>query len=75
MWIRRKDWEKLNKRVADLEEGLLSQQRWIKLLNEFCRSVANKEGLSFFSYQQLHAPTADSREKVRVLFKEIRKFG
>ena len=68
MWVRRKDWKKLNKRVADLEDRLLSQQRWIKLLNEFCRSVANEEGLSLFSYQQLHAPITKNHEKVRELF-------
>lgn len=110
MWISRKKWRNLEKRIAGLEREVQSQQEtalyyeklkrqeqklskrelrsrvnemervianqgcMIELLKEFCISVANKEKLSLLTYQQLYSPSADSNEKVRVLFEKIRKF-
>ena len=46
MWIKRKDWEKLNKRVADLEEKIEEQQRLWDLL------IARQKELTKSSYQK-----------------------
>lgn len=73
MWVSRKKWEALEKRVADLEERVQGQQAQDEIVYEFCRSVANKERLSLLSYQQLYSPSANSNEKIRVLLKQIRE--
>ncbi len=75
MWISKKKWNGLQKRIADLEKEVQSQRIQGAIVFEFCRSVANKENLSLLSYQQLHSPSTDSSEKVRMLFEEIRKLG
>ena len=62
-------------RIEELKEEVEDLRRVIQILFEFCRSVANKEGMSLLSYQQLHSPSAHSCQKVRVLFEEIRKLG
>ena len=67
MRISKKKWQALEKRVADLEAKVQSQQLSNDILWEFCESVANAEKLSLVSYQQLHSPSADSAEKVREL--------
>lgn len=64
----------MNKKIAGLEKRIQNQQLMIGLLFQFCRSVANKEKHSLLSYQQLYSPSADSAEKVRIIFKELRKF-
>ena len=73
MWISRKKWNALEKRVADLEVEVQGQRVKDEVIFEFCRSVANKEKLSLLSYQQLYSPSADSSQKVRTLFEKIRK--
>ena len=75
MWISKKKWQALKKRVADLEVEVQGQLIKNEVIFEFCRSVANKEKLSLLSYQQLYSPSADSSQKVRMLFEKIRKFG
>lgn len=60
-------------RIEELEKEVEDLRRVIQILFEFCRSVANKEGMSLLSYQQLHSPSSESCEKVRALFEEIRK--
>lgn len=62
-------------RLEELEKEIEYLRRINQILFEFCRSVANKEGMSLLSYQQLHSPSAHSCQKVRVLFEEIRKLG
>lgn len=61
------------KRIAALEKRVQEQQAVIKLLFEFCRSVANKEKMSLLSYQQLYSPSADSCNKVLMLLEKIRE--
>ena len=73
MWISRKKWNALEKRVADLEVEVQLIKN--EVIFEFCRSAANKEKLSLLSYQQLYSPSADSCQKIRMLFEKIRKFG
>ena len=75
MWISKKKWQALEKRVADLEVEVQGQLIKNEVIFEFCRSAANKEKLSLLSYQQLYRPSADSSQKVRMLFEKIRKFG
>ena len=64
---------KLKKRVANLEKQLQSQRLIIQILIEFSKSVANKEGLSLLSYQQLNSPSTNSNQKIRMLLKQLRK--
>ena len=68
MWVNKKDWEFMRKKVAVMDQDLISKNWRIKFLEDFCRSVANTEGLSVLSYQQLHAPITKNHEKVRELF-------
>lgn len=75
MWVSRRKWRALEKKVANLESAILGQRLWTEVLHEFCRSVANKEGTCLLSYQQLYSPTADSSKKIRMLLKEIRKLS
>ena len=75
MWISKKKWKALEKKVADLEREVQGQQIKNEIFFEFCRSVANKEKLSLLSYQQLYSPYADSSDKVRMLLKKIGEFG
>jgi len=75
VWISKKKWQALEKRVADLEVEVQGQLIKNEVIFEFCRSAANKEKLSLLSYQQLYSPSADSSQKVRMLFEKIRKFG
>ena len=67
MWISRKKWNALEKRVADLEAEVQGQLIKNEVIFEFCRSAANKEKLSLLSYQQLYSPSADSSQKVRMI--------
>lgn len=75
MWISKKRWEALEKRIADLDKQIQAQQIVGEIISEFCRSVANTEKLDLLSYQQLHSPTANSNEKIRMLLQKIREFG
>ena len=75
VWISKKKWQALEKRVADLEVEVQGQLIKNEVIFEFCRSAANKEKLSLLSYQQLYSPSADSSQKVRMLFEKFRKFG
>ena len=85
MWIPRKKLKTLVQTMNDLEKQISSlekdSQDWklvrlkTELNYEFCKSVAHANGLSFLSYQQLNSPTADSCEKVRMLFNEIRELA
>lgn len=69
MWRFRKK----QKQLAALENKIQKQQAIIELLLQFCKSVAYKDKLSLLSYQQLHSPSADSSEKVRMSIEKIRK--
>ena len=70
MWISRKKWMVMEKKISDLELALQGQICMTNLNHEFCKSVANKNKMSFSSYQQLY-----SDEKVRMLFDKIRELG
>lgn len=60
-------------RIEELKEEVEDLRRVIQILFEFCRSVANKEGMSLLSYQQLYSPSSENCEKVRALFEDLRK--
>lgn len=81
MWISKKEYierelrvSELKSRIDEMERVIANQGCVIELLKEFCISVANKEKRDLLSYQQLHSPSADSNEKVRMLFEKVRKF-
>ena len=61
----------LKKRTVELEQTVQIQQYMLEIIWEFSRSVAEKEGLSLLSYQQIYSPSADSNKKVRMLLKQI----
>ena len=63
----------MEEKIAHLEKNLEDQWKFILILLEFCRSAANKEGMSLLSFQQLYSPSSESCGKVRALFEEIRK--
>ena len=73
MWVSKKKWEEMEKKIADLEIAVRGQSYMTNLTYEFCKSVANKDKMSFVSYQQLYSPSTDSSQKVRMLLDEIRK--
>lgn len=75
MWISRKKWMVMEKKISDLELALQGQICMTNLNHEFCKSVANKNKMSFSFYQQLYSPSSDSDEKVRMLFDKIRELG
>ena len=60
-------------KIAHLEKGIEALWKFTLILLEFCRSAANKEGMSLLSFQQLYSPSAHSCQKVRMLFKKIRE--
>ena len=47
----------------------------LALIFEILASWAESEGISLLSSQQLHSPSAQRDEKVRILLQEIRKLG
>lgn len=73
MWVPKNKWETLEKRVADLEGRVHSQLPMTEITFEFCKSVANKDGMGLLSYQQLNSPSTDSNKKVRMLLEQIRE--
>ncbi len=75
MWVSKRKWEALEKRITDLEVEIQGQRMKNEIAFEFCRSVANKEKLSLLSYQQLYSPSTDSNEKILMLLKKIREFS
>lgn len=66
--------KELKKRIANMEHEIQCWQYEVQILLEFCRSVANKNGMSLLSYQQLNSPTTNSSKKVRMLLQKVRKF-
>lgn len=73
MWVSKRRWKALEKKVAGLEGKVQSQQIVIELLIEFSKSVAYSEGRDLLSYQQFHSPSANSSKKIFVLIQEILK--
>lgn len=63
----------LKRQITDLEITIQGQQLVLEFIIEFCSSVANKDNKNLISYQQLYSPSADSRNKVCMLFKQIRE--
>ena len=58
-----------------LERELRRIELRLALIFEILASWAESEGLSLLSSQQLHSPSAQRNEKVRMLLQEIRKLG
>lgn len=58
----------LNRQVQQL--GMI-----VALMLEIMATWAEEEGVSLLSSQQLHSPSAQRNEQVRVLFQRIREFG
>ena len=67
--------EQLEERMKDLETAVKGHEILLEFISEFCKSVAHKDKRDLMSYQQLNSPSAESAEKVRMLFKQIREFG
>lgn len=62
------------------DKGELSRQvqqlgMIVALMLEIMAAWAEEEGVSLLSSQQLHSPSAQRNEQVRVLFQRIREFG
>lgn len=74
MWVSKKKWEEMEKKIADLEIAVRGQSYMTNLTYEFCKSVANKDKMSFVSYQKKYSPSIDSSQNVNVLLDEFRKY-
>ena len=64
-----------DKEKRKLEWELRRIELRLALIFEILASWAESEGLSLLSSQQLHSPSAQRNEKVRMLLQEIRKLG
>lgn len=47
----------------------------LELILEILETWAETEGISLISSQQLHSPSAERNEKVRMLLQKIRELG
>ena len=47
----------------------------LELILEILETWAETEGISLISSQQLHSPSAERNEKVRLLLQKIRELG
>lgn len=47
----------------------------LELILEILETRAETEGISLISSQQLHSPSAERNEKVRMLLQKIRELG
>ena len=58
----------------DQKDAIQKQQMVLELVIKVLESWAEAQGLSLISSQQLHSPSAERNEHVRMLFQEIGKF-
>lgn len=59
----------------DLDRQVQQLGMIVALMLEIMATWAEEEGVSLLSSQQLHSPSAQRNEQVRVLFQRIREFG
>ena len=59
----------------EIKKELQRHEVRLRLIFEVLESWAEAEGLSLLSSQQLHSPSAQRNEKVRVLLQKIRELG
>lgn len=71
MWISKKRWESLEKRIADLEVQFQGQQLIQELVIHIMDSLKPDQNLDLISYQQLNSPSTERQDKVRVLIQKI----
>jgi uncharacterized coiled-coil protein SlyX len=71
MWISKKRWESLEKRIADLEVQFQGQQLIQELVIHIMDSLKPDQDLDLISYQQLNSPSTERQDKVRVLIQKI----
>ena len=62
-------------KADDWKMAIRKHQMVLELVIEVLKSLAEAQGLSLISSQQLYSPSAERNEHVRVLFQEIRKLG
>lgn len=62
-------------KMEEIKKELQKHALVLELILEVLETWAETEGVSLISSQQLHSPTAERNEKVRVLIQEIRKLG
>ncbi len=61
--------------MDDLQNEFQKIWKVLELILEILESYAEAEGLSLISSQQLHSPSAERNEKVRMLLQQIRELG
>ena len=59
--------------MDEIKKELHRQGLLLELLIEILTTMTEEQGLSLISYQQLHCPSTERNEKVRMLLKEIRE--
>lgn len=69
--VSKKEWDFIEKRIADLEGQVQGQQLILELLIHIMDSLKPDQDLDLISYQQLNSPFTESQDKVRVLIQKI----
>ena len=61
--------------MDDVKNELQKQGALLELIIEILATYFEKDGLSLISSQQLHCPSAERNEKVRMLLQQIRELS
>lgn len=61
--------------VEELQKELQRQGLLLELILEILATYFEKDGLSLISSQQLHCPSSERNEKVRMLIQQIIELG
>lgn len=61
--------------VDELKNQIQKHELILNLIMEILASWSECEGLSLISSQQLHSPSTERNEKVRMLLQRIRELG
>lgn len=61
--------------MEEIKKELQKHSLVLELILEVLESWAEADGVSLISSQQLHSPSSERNEKVRVLLQKIRELG
>lgn len=67
--------ENLKSELQGLKKELQKQGLLLELILEILSTYIEEDGLSLISSQQLHCPSSERNEKVRMLIQQIRELG
>lgn len=61
--------------MEELKKELQKQGALLELIIEILAAYFEKDGLSLISSQQLHCPSPERNEKIRMFIQQIRELG